>query len=492
MRARWLVWLAAAGAVAVLGAGVLAEGRSTLAVWSRRTAEAMLAPGQVHAKHADLACVACHRRPSAAGPSSGEAARGVPSGGPAAAGGKAEAAARLAGGARFTCLGSGCHAESDFDKPAILALHRRRADVPCQQCHPEHGGRAAVLTVAFHAAGADVLTGAADAGAPGAGGGSASPAGECADCHREEGDRAHPEIRVTRCALCHPSTRDWKETAFRHEDAAATACTECHRLPDDRLHGELSPAARGDCAACHGTERWKPAELSHAALAEGGRGRCDRCHGDEGRRAHPAIASTRCEVCHASTTDWKKISFSHAEVRGTACADCHRLPSGGLHAALAQGSRNRCESCHGTEGWRPARFSHDLAAGGGRSGCGNCHLQAGRRAHPALASNRCEKCHVSTGSWSRVNFSHAEVSGQTCAGCHRAPRNMIHAGTAGVSCSRCHTTRAWEPSTFRHPRVPEFGEHLEHVGCRGCHPSSLTQAVPCERCHRRGGFFEGD
>ncbi len=487
MRTRWLAWLLAAGAVAVLGVGVLAEGRSPLAAWSRRAAEAMLAPGLVHAKHADVACIACHRRPSEGTPAA------LPS----------DTAGSLAAGAPLTCLGSGCHGEGDFDKPAVLALHRREAAVPCRRCHPEHAGREAVITVAFHAqetalgpGGAAGGPGATSAGSSqvagggqgGAAGGPASSGEECADCHREEGDRAHAEIRVARCALCHPSTRDWKTTAFRHEDAAATACAECHRLPDDRLHGELSPTARTDCSVCHGTERWKPAELSHASLAEGGRGRCDRCHGDEARQAHPAIASTRCEACHVSTTDWKKISFSHAEVKGTACSDCHRLPTGGLHAGLAQGSRNRCEGCHGTQGWRPARFSHDLAVGGGRSACSNCHLLAGRRAHPALAGSPCEKCHVSTGSWSRVNFSHAEVAGQTCAGCHRAPRTMIHLGTVGTSCARCHSTRAWRPSTFRHPRVPEFGEHLEHVGCQGCHPSGLNQAVPCSRCHGRGGF----
>lgn len=464
---RWLVWVGLAlAATGFLAVGALASGSGPLAAWPRRAAEVMLSPGDVHAKHADLACRACHR-PQAAGLATPAGAGGPR---PDVAGG-----ASGTGSSRFTCLGAGCHEpEKDFRSAATLELHRRRADTSCQSCHPEHRGRSARLTVAFHEA-----TPAAEARA-------------CADCHLAEGRKAHPEIEVERCALCHPSTSSWKEVSFRHADAREVACVRCHAVPDDRLHGALAGAARTSCDTCHGTERWEPARFDHGAVPASGRGTCDRCHLEEGRKAHPDIASRRCDVCHSSTADWKQVSFSHAEVAGQACVDCHRAPRDGVHGTLGESARARCDSCHSTTGWRPARFRHDLLPGGGRTQCDGCHLQQGRRAHPGISSRRCDACHVSTQSWSRVNFSHAQVSGQSCATCHRAPRTWIHSAAAGTSCSRCHSTRAWKPSTFRHPRVPEFGEHLERFGCTGCHPSGLDTAVPCERCHGRGGFFEGD
>lgn len=198
-----------------------------------------------------------------------------------------------------------------------------------------------------------------------------------------------------------------------------------------------------------------------------------------------------------------------------ACTDCHqpfrgvksdRCATGDCHpqsklaqakpAVVAVHDKNAdlsCLACHTDHRGRTASLTtlafHRQASRDTQQDCADCHLDAGRRAHAGIRSTDCAACHTSTARWSEVSFSHSQVTGEPCASCHRAPGGWLHASAGGVSCGACHSTRAWEPSTFRHPRIPEFGEHMEEVGCRDCHPTSLKQARPCEACHR-GGRFE--
>lgn len=258
------------------------------------------------------------------------------------------------------------------------------------------------------------------------------------------------------------------------------------------------PAA-GDCAACHPDHLGPAAKLTVAfhrggAAAAGFAARaedCTLCHGAEGERAHPEIADRRCAACHPSTRSWKVVRFDHRSpsVAGQPCADCHRLPQRDLHAGLDRVKAARCDYCHGTGRWRPADFDHALVTEQARQACQNCHLGAGRRAHAAIRSTRCAACHTSTRDWGVVSFSHGEAAGEACTACHSGPRDWFHRELGGMNCANCHSTKRWEPSTFRHPRIPEMGEHMEEVGCRGCHPSSWQRARSCASCHR-GGRYE--
>ena len=177
---------------------------------------------------------------------------------------------------------------------------------------------------------------------------------------------------------------------------------------------------------------------------------------------------------------------------GQACASCHlgRKPNDRLHASLGSAD---CAACHRTSGWKPASFSHASLPAATRQQCATCHL--GRKPqdslHANLGNTSCAACHVSTESWRRVSFDHARIGGTACVSCHRPPSTGIHPLARGTSCSVCHTTQRWTPSSFRHPRIPEMREHMQ-LGCRACHPTTLSQAVPCSQCHGRGGFFEED
>lgn len=256
----------------------------------------------------------------------------------------------------------------------------------------------------------------------------------CSDCHGSEAQKAHPDIAEERCALCHQTTRTWQDAKFDHKGPGGEACS--------------------------------------------------KCHGAEGKKAHPEIKEERCGVCHQSTKDWKQVSFDH---KGTLaqepCTACHPVPSGALH----QVAGNNCQSCHGTDAWKPARFEHKELAAGVRQDCARCHGAQGRRAHAGITSRQCAACHTSTANWKQVNFNHGNVSGQACTSCHATPRGGFHQSARGMACSQCHTTRAWRPSTFRHDPFFVDDEHYG-IACRTCHPTTFSQST-CERCHP-GGVFD--
>ncbi len=251
----------------------------------------------------------------------------------------------------------------------------------------------------------------------------------CLSCHA-------PLRRVSaagcQAAGCHPSAelaRARPATVAVHEDA--------------RKNGLA-------CQACHPEHRGRGAELTiafHRQPPAPDQKDCARCHLTQGRRAHADIKERDCALCHLSTEDWKQVRFEHRDLRGKGCADCHEAPADDLH----------------------------------------------RRLSPSLVVSACGDCHRDTAHWRAARFDHALLSQavvRDCESCHRLPAGALHASARGIACSRCHSTRFWEPSTFRHPRIPEFREHMESLSCRDCHPRSLSSWVSCRECHGRGGFFE--
>lgn len=129
-----------------------------------------------------------------------------------------------------------------------------------------------------------------------------------------------------------------------------------------------------------------------------------------------------------------------------------------------------CASCHGPEGWTPARvtaaFDHSKTA------------FALSGAHAAVS---CRSCHQS------LDFKSAP---RDCASCHRD----VHHGELGADCGRCHTPRNFlDRSTMvrahQETRFPLNGAHLA-LSCDQCHRpaaqgqfSFVNRASECVSCH---------
>lgn len=366
---------------------------------------------------------------------------------------------------------------------------------------------------------------------------------ECFACHESDfaavSDPNHAAGGFDHdCAGCHTTT-GWEPAEFDHELAdfkltgahQAVDCNLCHTsgftgTPMDCFSCHESDflavddpnhAANGfdhDCAGCHVTTAWTPAEYDHdlAAFRLTGAHRtvecnlchtsgfsgtpmeCFACHESEfAAVSDPDHAGSNfdhdCAACH-STTAWEPADFDHnlASFKLTGahtavdCATCHQTGYTGTaseclacHEAdyaatadpnhVASGIPTTCEMCHSTQAWKPGTLDHDLT---------RFPLTG---AHTAVD---CNLCHTSGYTGTPTD----------CFACHESDYSAIAdpnhaAGGYDHDCTRCHTTAAWEPAEFDHT-LADFqltGAHAA-VDCGQCHTSGFTGTpMECFACH---------
>jgi hypothetical protein len=213
---------------------------------------------------------------------------------------------------------AGCHTPQDWKKAtfdhskADFQLTGAHANVACEKCHVNN-----------------VFKGTPQ---------------DCAACHAK--DDAHQGKFGTDCGGCH-TPDDWKKASFDHSKAAFqltgahanVECTKCHvnnvfkGTPqqcvachgDPPFHAGLFPT---DCAACHTTQAWSPAQFNQAHSfplnhGEGGGGACQTCHPS-------SLQTYTCYGCHEHNPD--QIAARHLEegIRDFAdCIRCHPTGRGG-------------------------------------------------------------------------------------------------------------------------------------------------------------------
>ncbi len=355
------------------------------------------------------------------------------------------------------------------------AVMAQNPGAQCRACHPEHRGAAALLTRFDTASFPHEALGFSLAGHQT---NVLQKPFACKDCHREG------------------------------YDFSVSTCDECHRLINADFMTAHVNQFGAECLACHdGVDRFGK-NFDHAAFfaLEGkhAQAECSACHLDPRAPMDFKLASSDCVSCHQKDD-------KHEGRFGTACG-----------------------VCHSPDGWKPAKFNHDLAAfklegkhvdvaceqchvnnvfKGTPMACVSCHQKDDK--HQGRFGTACEACHTPA-SWEGATFdhnlaafrldgAHARVACErchinnifkgtptTCAACHADP--TFHVGAFGSNCASCHSTAAWSPAGFNlphpEPRTDEGGSGIHHGGatCRTCHPGSVFVAT-CDACHKNG--FEG-
>ncbi|MBN9662806.1 MAG: hypothetical protein J0H49_31700, partial [Acidobacteria bacterium] len=355
----------------------------------------------------------------------------------------------------------------------------------------------------------------------------------------------HGPLKVA-CETCHTSS-SWRplraQPEFNHNTEtsyplrgmhAGVACSGCHV---SRVFKDVGHA----CSACH-------ADIHRRQFG----GRCEDCHtvkgwrtGVQQTREHSnrfpligAHATVPCESCHRGAAVGQYLGLS------TDCAACHTADFTKAQNPPHTSGRFaiQCESCHGMDTWRGARFDHQAVTGFALTGshttleCRSCHVGGRYAGTPAqcfdchnaqFASTsdpnhvqagfprECQTCHT-TSTWRGAVFDHAartkftlvgahtsvacsacHVAGrfagtpQQCDGCHmpdyQRTVNPNHAASSfPKDCASCHTTTVWKGAKFDHSlsRFPLTGAHT-NVECALCHVAGkyTGTAQTCEGCH---------
>ncbi len=384
-------------------------------------------------------------------------------------------------------------------------LRGRHAEVFCEKCHDFSAGKV-IRNPAF----ATCTACHTDAHA-----GTATLAGQtvdCASCHNVEGfkpstytvaqhrlakyplDGRHQQVK---CASCHlksppnvPAVR--LGTAAVLMRPAANICRGCHA--DDHGFQLADRLDRGECAACHRVEGWKPSTFavsSHAKLRLPLEGRhaeieCAACHGPS-RKGLPPLPGI--QVLGKAGVAIK--------LKETECVSCHIDPHDGRFAA--KGARpypNGCPACHGVRSFRPStidvaahrRYAFPLEGAHRAVACFTCHEEM---KHPKTTSS------LVMVAWQGPRLLFAAARGG-CQGCHENPHGTQFAGKKDRgACESCHGVDAFRPAArFDHDRDAAFSLKGAHatVPCNRCHPSTLGPggkplviyrpvSGKCENCH---------
>ena len=202
----------------------------------------------------------------------------------------------------------------------------------------------------------------------------------------------------------------------------------------------------------------------------------------------------RCESCH-------QLGVFKGTPRD--CASCHTAGTRLSRANVVRPDKHiptqlTCDSCHNTQAFTGARFTH---AGVAIGSCATCHaagLATAKTPGHIVTSASCDSCHRTTAWRPASTFNHVGVAAGTCATCHGVTakgKTALHiptfVPTSMPSCDSCHRSgfTSFLPARF-HASV------AVSASCVTCHSGGFSRAVGkpntpvhanvtvCESCHK--------
>lgn len=170
-------------------------------------------------------------------------------------------------------------------------------------------------------------------------------------------------------------------------------------------------------------------------------------------------------------------SVDHSQLAG-ACITCHNghtatgAPGGHL------GFSSRCDSCHTTNAWLPARVDHLAMAARSCSSCHNGVRAMGLPGNHVPTAQPCSACH-GTLAWQPVRVNHLGVV-NGCAKCHNnvaaVGLTITHFRTQ-LDCSACHRYPDWGVIVFRHASASIAAARSRGLACTACHSTNTEQVT---------------
>ncbi|MGY0194167.1 cytochrome c3 family protein [Leptothrix sp. BB-4] len=201
-----------------------------------------------------------------------------------------------------------------------------------------------------------------------------------------------------------------------------------------------------------------------------------------------AHARERCESCHVNGV-----------FKGTPrdCQTCHTAGNRLARTNTVKSSDHipttaPCETCHNSQSFSGARFSHAGVVRGTCTTCHNMRNAPGKPSNHIATTASCDTCHRTTAWLPATGTDHSTFSAATnCASCHNGTsatgKTARHITTGALNCTSCHSTRAWLPSSWNHSQMVVAGT------CSSCHngnnasgksPTHMATTAQCDTCHK--------
>lgn len=339
-------------------------------------------------------------------------------------------------------------------------------------------------------------------------------AGNCAQCHGpglsfanmapptlQEPPLNHIPYNGAPCEDCHSPTlfTTFNGSTMDHAVVTSIACTTCHEAgksfagtPVVTTRPPPSHPATGECSNCHTTSNWDsgnkrqlrpPSPLSARSPkspAVGARGAIGpvRARVSAPKSAVGATLATLQGTTAAVMPSALTSRFvEHSQLTG-ACITCHNGRTATGTAGGHLGFSTRCDSCHTTNAWLPARVDHLAMAARSCSSCHNGVRAMGKPGNHVPTIQPCSACH-GTLAWQPVRVNHLGVV-NGCAKCHNnvaaVGLTITHFRTQ-LDCSACHRYPDWGVIVFRHASVSIPAARSRGLACTACHTTNTEQVT---------------
>jgi len=352
-----------------------------------------------------------------------------------------------------------CHGNIAVQMQDVATMHGSmltgQPDLRCRFCHPEHRGPDAKLTELGDRSFPHEVVGFSMNGHQFK---ASREAFICSDCHADD----ISSFDIQTCDTCHRQMDLSLMTA--HALSYGSACLDCHDGVDGLVsnlnHADFTFKLSGkhdglDCAKCHTNVR-KLGDFQ-TALQD-----CQACHRKD--EPHQGRYGFDCATCH-NENGWKPAKFDH---------NLSVFKLEGKHGETA------CETCH-----------QNSVFIGTPADCYSCHQD--KDEHDGLYGSNCAMCH-NPSDWDNAEFDHdlTKFPSMNCYSCHQ--QDDKHAGRYGTDCAACHNPSDWKDATFDHnlSSFPLTGRHTV-LPCEKCHSTGQFDGLPafCASCHGDPGYHAG-
>lgn len=329
---------------------------------------------------------------------------------------------------------------------------------------------------------------------------------KCLECHDEikvrmdakRGFHNSREVRTKDCVACHSEHHGKKFDMLRFDQDNFD-----HDLTGYELTGEHN---RIECRDCHTPDFIEDQDLKNRKNTFLGLEQdCVACHED----VHQNTLSTNdCASCHSTETFTPAEYFDHDDTEypligkhiDVECIECHQMEirNGKEFQEFTGLEFDNCISCHEDE--------HNNNLG---TNCKQCHHESSwtslrrvkrfnhdRTKFPLKGSHKkvdCKECHNMDAPPATIFQDQIGVGVNDCISCHED----VHENKFGTNCAECHNEDSFfsvETDDFDHSKT-DFdlvGKHVK-VDCRECHTESLTAPLAhneCAACH--SDYHEGE